>query len=170
MSKINWKFYPANNQPPDFIVELVKVFAENHDKIASTKFDHDSNTVLHYISQSLIDIGFLVEKGKKKDDKICIPVLFGLNGKIEKKFDADAYNESKKIVLEVEAGRGVLNNQFLKDYFQACMMLNVEYFAVAVRNNYKNRDDFSEVIRFFDSLYASGRIITKLKGVLIIGY
>ena len=96
--------------------------------------------------------------------------MFGLNGKIEKKFNADAYNETDKIVLEVEAGRGVTNNQFLKDYFQACMMLGVEYFAVAVRNDYKGRDDFGEVVKHFDALYASGRITTELKGVLIIGY
>ncbi len=29
----------------------------------------------------------------KKEYKITIPVLFGMNGKVEKYFDADAYNE-----------------------------------------------------------------------------
>ena len=41
--------------------------------------------------------------------------LFGKNGKLEKSFEADALNTSRKTVLEVEAGRGVTNHQFLKD-------------------------------------------------------
>ena len=36
-------------------------------------------------------------------------------------------------VLEVEAGRGVVNHQFLKDLFQACMMYEVNYLAIAIR-------------------------------------
>jgi len=73
-------------------------------------------------------------------------------------------------VVEVEAGRGVVNNQFLKDPFQACMMHNVSYFAVAVRNLYRGSDDFNKVCRFFDTLYASNRLHLPLKGILIIGY
>jgi hypothetical protein len=47
--------------------------------------------------------------------KIHVPVLFGANGKVEKSFDADAYSPKAGFVLEVEAGRAVANNQFLKD-------------------------------------------------------
>lgn len=170
MNKINWKFYPANTKPINSIYELIKVFDKHREKILSSVLDLGSNEVLAIIADSLEDIGYLVEKGKKKDDKIGVPVLFGFNGKVEKHFDADAYHKENKIVLEVEAGRGVLNNQFLKDYFQACMMIDVEYLAIAVRNTYKGNCDFNEVIKFFDALYASGRITTKLSGVLIIGY
>lgn len=47
-----------------------------------------------------------------------------LNGKLDKSFEADALHKELGFVLEVEAGRGVTNNQFLKDLFQACMMSN----------------------------------------------
>ena len=73
-------------------------------------------------------------------------------------------------VVEVEAGRGYLNNQFLKDLFQACMMHNVDYCAIAVRNHYIKSRDFEKVKGFFETLFASGRLQLPLKGVLLIGY
>ncbi|MEF2097315.1 hypothetical protein V3595_22100 [Bacillus sp. CFBP9009] len=102
----------------------------------------------------------------------------------KKSFRADAYHDKNKSVIEIEAGRGVLNNQFLKDLFQACMMQDVEYLTIAVLNEYRTKNvnkktakvkikknyDFDEVYKFFDALYASDRIKLPLKGVLIIGY
>ena len=74
------------------------------------------------------------------------------------------------MVVEVEAGRGVLNNQFLKDLFQACMMRDVEYLGIAVRHIYKGNADFEQVVTFFETLYASNRLQLPLKGILVIGY
>lgn len=62
-----------------------------------------------------------------------------------------------------------MNNQFLKDLFQACMMQDVEYLCIAVRNIYKKKQDFEEVCRFFDALYSSDRFNLPLKGILVIG-
>lgn len=118
----------------------------------------------------LKNLGFNVEEGKGMKQKILVPVLFGRNGKPEKSFEADAYNEHEKIIVEVEAGRGVLNNQFLKDLFQACMMHDVDYCAISVRNIYSRKLDFEQVVTFFDTLYTSNRLQLPLKGVLIIGY
>jgi hypothetical protein len=44
-------------------------------------------------------------------------MLFGLNGRLEKSFEADAYHEREGFVVKVEAGHAVANNQFLKDLF-----------------------------------------------------
>ena len=60
-----------------------------------------------------------------------------MNGKVEKYFDADAVDRERKLVLEVEAGRAIVNNQFLKDLFQACMMRDIDYLAIAVRKIYR---------------------------------
>jgi RHS repeat-associated protein len=114
--------------------------------------------------------GFTVELGKKAEQKINVPVLFGLNGRLEKSFDADAYHQAGGFVVEVEAGRGVVNNQFLKDLFQACMMHDVFYLAIAVRNVYKGRQDFEVVCRFLSTLYASQRLQLPLRGILVVGY
>jgi hypothetical protein len=73
-------------------------------------------------------------------------------------------------VIEVEAGRGVTNHQFLKDLFQACVMQEVDYLVIAVRNDYRGSDDYSKVITFLETLFASQRLILPLTGVLIIGY
>lgn len=75
-----------------------------------------------------------------------------------------------KIVIEVEAGRATENNQFLKDLFQACMMFNVEYLVLAVRNEYRSHNDFEIIYTFLETLYISNRIHLPLKGILLIGY
>jgi hypothetical protein len=97
-------------------------------------------------------------------------VLFSINNRIDKFFDADAVSADGKIVIEVEAGRGYRNNQFLKDIFQACMMPNAEYLVIAVRNHYHNTDDFKSIFQFLETLYISGRLQLPLKGIVLIGY
>ena len=103
-------------------------------------------------------------------DKIYVPVLFGENGTVLKHFEADAYHKEKHIVIEVEAGRAVTNYQFLKDYFEACMMQNVDFLCIAVRMKYRTSNDYEKVKTFFETLFLSQRITTELKGILIIGY
>ena len=44
-----------------------------------------------------------------------VPVTFRSNCKEEKSFEADGFQPDSKAVLEIEAGRGYVNNQFLKD-------------------------------------------------------
>jgi hypothetical protein len=167
---INWQFYPKSREAPSHLIKIINIFEKYENEIKSPENNLKSNEVLSVIRKDLEALMFKVERGKKKEEKIAIPVLFGLKGKIEKYFEADAYKKETNTVIEVEAGRGVLNNQFLKDLFQACMMQQVKYLVTAVRNNYLGKDDFRSVIAFYDALYASGRLILPLKGVLIIGY
>ena len=168
---INWVFFPKSNKPTKLAKDIVKVFNDNFDKINSSKHQLKSNDVLSNISEGLEKIGFQVEKGKKKEEKIFVPVLFGQNGIVEKYFEADAFFDEKGFVLEVEAGRGFTNNQFLKDLFQACMMHNIEYLGIAVRMIYREKNkDYEKIVQFFDTLFASNRLKLPLKGILIIGY
>ena len=129
-----------------------------------------SNEVLAKVRGGLESLGFLVETGKTAAGKIKVPVLYGANGKVEKAFEADAYHPIQKVVVEVEAGRGVTNYQFLKDLFQACVMQDVDYAVIAIRQDYRGSDDFSKVVTFIETIYASNRLILPLKGLLIIGY
>ena len=170
MQKIRHQFFPVNKKTPEHLVSVIKVFNEYEDKINSHKHKLDSNTVLEILRKNLEGVGFRIETGKKKNEKIKIPVLFGENGRIIKSFDVDGYHEEFKTVLEVEAGRGVTNNQFLKDFFEACIMVNVDYCIIAVRDTYLKQKDFEKVKDFFDSMYASGRMNIPLKGLLIVGY
>lgn len=166
---INWCYYPKSNEIPEHLREIVKVFKKNENDIKSPELTLKSNEVLTVIREDLESEDFKVEN-KESNDKIKVPVLFGENGKIEKFFEADAYNKNTQTVIEVEAGRAVANNQFLKDLFQACMMPEVKHLVTAVRNEYRKSKDFNQVKRYYDTLYTSNRLKLPLKGVLIIGY
>ena len=89
---------------------------------------------------------------------------------LEKYFEADAHNKEQATVVEVEAGRAVVNYQFLKDLFQACMMHNIYYLVIAVRNIYKKSRDFEKVVTFFETLYISERMNLPLKGILKVSF
>ena len=126
--------------------------------------------MLRIVSHDLKLAGYVVEEGKAAEDKIAVPVLFGLNGVTEKSFFADAFHPEDGVVLEVEAGRAVDNNQFLKDLFQACMMQDANHLAICVRNTYRGNNDFDKVFKFLDTMYASQRLVLPLKSVLLLGY
>ena len=167
---INWTYFPRSDRPTLLARDVVRAFEMSEVVIRSDLNDLPSNEVLATVRPHLEMLGFRVESGKAATQTIHVPVLFGRNGVLEKSFDADAYHELQGFVIEVEAGRGVTNNQFLKDLFQACMMPDVLFLAIAVRKVYKDRKDFDVVERFFNNLYIGRRLHLPLKGILLIGY
>ena len=167
---LNWQYYPKSDSPPSLVLQVVTAFEGIHAEIDSNSHTMESNAVLAIVSPSLAAIGFTVETSKSAEGKVRVPVLFGRNGRMEKSFDADAFHRNAGFVLEVEAGRAFTNNQFLKDLFQACMMHDVVYLGIAVRNIYRQSQDFEKIVRFFDTMFASNRLTLPLKGIVIIGY
>jgi hypothetical protein len=168
---IRWSYFPRSIACPDFLVEVVEVSEAAVSEIHSAgNVGQASNEALAKLRPGLEALGFAVESGKTASQKIHIPVLYGANGKVEKAFEADAYHRNNAVVVEVEAGRGVTNYQFLKDLFQACVMPSVDYLVIAVRQDYRGSDDYSKVVTFIETLYASSRLVLPLKGIQIIGY
>lgn len=167
---MQWIHFPRSTQPPQLIERVVQAFERIHPHIASSQHDLLSNEVLAVAAPVLQELGFRVETGKSADEKIHVPVLYGMKGVPEKSFNADAYHEQAGVVVEVEAGAGVANNSFLKDLFQACVMDGVAQLVIAVRIKYKGANNFDTVHRYFETLYASGRLKLPLHGVTIIGY
>jgi len=166
-----YQFFPRTAQPEDALLNVYNCFEDVEDIINSTKQSEESNWVLSKVSAGLEDLEFRVEKSKKDSDKIIVPVLFGKNGSIDKRFDADALSGDGRIVVEVEAGRAYTNNQFLKDIFQASVMQGVEYLVLAVRETYRDKQkDFDQIYKFIDTLYSSERLKLPLKGILLVGY
>lgn len=133
---LNWAYFPRSDKPTELARAVVSAFEAVHSHISSDEHALPSNVVLAHAARQLEGLGFDVETGKKKEQKIQVPVLYGNNGRVAKTFLADAHYKEGRFVIEVEAGRGVTNNQFLKDFFQACMMDDVEYLAIVVRNVY----------------------------------
>ena len=168
----NWQYFPRTTRVPKFLGEVIEIFKEFDDSISTNVINHElsSDEILGLLRASLVELGYEVESGKGRLQKISIPVLHGRNGSVEKSFDADAFSLELRTVIEVEAGRAVSNYQFLKDLFQACVMPDVDYLVIAVRNNYRNRDDFEKVCQFIETIFVSDRLTLPLRGLLIIGY
>jgi len=167
---LKYQLFPRSFSLNPEIKAVIDCFENNYDRIKSPENKLNSNDVLKILRPSLEKIDFKVKSGKTQPDKIKVPVLFSLNNKIDKFFDADAISKDQRIVLEVEAGRAFLNNQFLKDVFQACMMPSVEYLILAVRNDYRGIDDFKKIYVFLETLFINGRLKLPLKGIVLVGY
>jgi hypothetical protein len=167
---LRYQLFPRSVGLTDELRLLIRCFEAVYDDIKSPTNTLNSDGVLTHLRPHLETIGYHVESGKSKGAKIPVPVLYGLNNHIDKSFDADAVSGDGKIVLEVEAGRAVVNYQFLKDIFQACLMHDVIYLTLAVRNSYRGHDDFQAVHTFLETLYISNRLLLPLKGIMLIGY
>lgn len=169
MKKItNWYYYPKSDEIPDHLKKIVRIFKIKEKYIKSPENKLKSDEVLSVIREDLEAMDFRVEKDKK--NKIEIPILFGINGKIEKRFEVDGYNKNTQTIIEIEAGAGVANNHFLKDLFKACLIKEVKYFIIGVRNEYRGSKNFKKVANFYDAIYISDRLKLPLKGILLIGY
>ena len=171
---INWVYFPKNKKCDDMSVKVIRAFQTKAKEIDSSVHTYKSNAVLSIVRSELESIGFEVERGNRDEDKVIMPVLYGINGNVEKSFEVDGFNSEYGYVIEVEAGRGYANNQFLKDFFEVTSMDDADRLCIAVRNIYKTKNtsskDFEKVCKFFESLYVSGRLKVPLSSVLIIGY
>ena len=164
---LNYQFFPKTKKIPNHLQQVVDAFTEIYSNINSPKNKLRSDEVLVVVKEPLTKLSFEVEQ---PGSIIKIPVLFGRNGTIIKSFEVDAYHSESKTVIEVEAGRAITNFQFLKDLFEACMMSDVEYLVIAVRNIYGTSKDFERIENFFTTLYQSERLKLPLQGILLIGY
>ena len=167
---IKYQFFPRSRGVTLEIQDIINSFKAIETQIDSETSELKSNEVLQIVRPHLEKLQYIVETGKGVNEKIDVPVLFGQDNKIDKSFYADALSADGRIVVEVEAGRATENNQFLKDLFEACMMFDVEYLVLAVRNVYRTHYDFDRVYSFLETLYISNRLHLPLKGILLIGY
>lgn len=174
---INYQFFPRSLGVIPKLDDVISCF-KRVDAAKDVSAHLKSNDMLSLLRPHLKELGFSVETGKSKNEKIIVPVLFGENGEFDKTFAADAWSGDHTIVLEVEAGRAVFNNQYLKDIFQACMMYEVEYLVLAVLNEYPFKVngvervsyDYQFVKTSLETLYINSRLQLPLKGILLIGY
>jgi hypothetical protein len=166
----DWQFYPQTRPLPGHLENVIAVFDAATPHIGSKALKLTSNQVLGLVAEPLEQLGFRVETGTSRAQKVYVPVMFGRMGRVAKAFEVDAFSEQEGTVIEVEAGRGVVNNQFLKDLFEACVMPSVSYLVIAVRSDYRGQNDFEKVCSYLDSLYASDRLRLPLEGLLVVGY
>jgi hypothetical protein len=139
MSDIQYYCYPRTQAPPEFAENIAKAFRVNENAIATQQLDDGlkSDEVLEVLRDDLESIGFDIEEGKKKDEKIHRPVLYGKDGEPQLKYEVDGYHEERRYGLEVEAGRAWMGNAIYRDLIQASVMVQVDTLVLAVPNVYK---------------------------------
>ena len=172
---INWSYFPKTDPLPKELESSISIFEGHFAKIDSSRNNTKeemlkSNDVLSVVADDFIKAGYEVETGKTRNKKIHVPVLFGHQGKVAQGFEVDGYHKEHRIVLEVEAGRAYVNYQFLKDIFEASVMVDVKYLVLAVRTIYRKSKDYEKITDWLETLYVTNRIKFDLTGILIIGY
>ncbi|MEQ8533693.1 MAG: hypothetical protein RIB86_17695, partial [Imperialibacter sp.] len=92
------------------------------------------------------DIGFEVESGKRKEDKVFRPVFFGENGQPTVKYEIDGFNHEFKCGIEVEAGRAWMGNAVYRDLIQGLVMVELEHLILVVPQTYKYKSNGKNLI------------------------
>jgi hypothetical protein len=174
-----WAYYPQSARPPVWVPKFLATVTDVRDKIESVETDNlTSDSVLAAIAPGLHELGFAVEVGKQKSQKIRRPVLFGPSGTERVAYEVDAVHDELGIVVEVEAGRGARGNAVYRDLIRASLIVGVRYLALGVMKEYRHQSSsktvrvqsFGDSCSVLDAIYASGRLKLPFEGVLLFGY
>ena len=95
---LKYQLFPRSVALTHELHQLVKCFEAVYENIKSPENKHNSDGVLRLLRPHLEAIDFIVETGKHKGEKIPVPVLFGLNNKIDRAFSADGLSSDGRIV------------------------------------------------------------------------
>ena len=175
----NWFWYPSTDTPPEWVSQIVDVFQHSQSAIDSNEIQGlKSDGVLGEVAEGLVELGFEVETGKQKKEKILRPVLFGGQGIPRVTYEVDGVHDELGIVLEIEAGRGWMGNAFYRDLIRTSLIVGAEYLVLAMMNEYRykagNKEttnrSYDQARDQLDAIYASGRLQLPFKGILLIGY
>jgi hypothetical protein len=91
-----WKYYPPRERAPEWVADVLAVFASVQDELDSLVITGTTSDIaLGMLRPGLIGLGFDVEAGKKKIEKIRRPVLFGEMGAEELAYEVDAFHPTE---------------------------------------------------------------------------
>ena len=138
-STIRYISYPRTERAPEFASMVADVFRRHENEIGTTHLSKGltSDQVLSTLREDLTQLGFEVEAGKKRGQKIERPVFFGEDGLPALKYEVDAYHPGWRCGLEIEAGRAWMGNAVYRDLVQALVMVQVDTLFLAIPNAYK---------------------------------
>lgn len=175
------EYYPSRTRPPDWVSSVIGVFASVASQIDSRDPAHtglSSDGALAALRPGLVGLGFEIESGKKKAQKIRRPVLFGELGREDLAYEVDGFEPTEGIGLEVEAGRGARGNAVYRDVIEASLLVDARYLVLAVMQEYRHKTggrdvavpSYADTQRLLDAIYANNRLVLPLEGVLLVGY
>jgi hypothetical protein len=174
----NWKYYPLNATPPEWVADIVDVVDRAELRI-STVDAHtglSSDAVLAELRPGLEALGFEVERGKSSSDKVRRTVLYGENGRPEVNYDIDAFNDYIGAAVEVEAGRGAANNADYRDIVRTSLILDARFLILMQPFAYRSNAGAGAIHAYgstraqLDAIYQSRRLQLPFEGILLIGY
>lgn len=177
--EIRFSTFPKTIPPKEISLRVVEVFKKNIDRISTVglKKGLKSDKVLQELAKDISALGFSVETGKAKNEKIHRPVFFGENGQPTVKYEVDAYHEEQQCGLEIEAGRAWKGNAVYRDLIIGLLLIDVEHLILAVPLTYKYKSklrdlantDYQYSKNLIDNLYSQTRF--KLPySLTLIGY
>lgn len=175
----DWFFYPAHAEPPPWVEEFVGVVRAARNSIESRSVDSlTSDVVLAFLRPGLEALGYQVEAGKHKIDKIHRPVLFGDRGRPRVEYEVDAVHDDLGVLVEVEAGRGARGNAIYRDIVRTSLVVNARFLVLGVMQEYRHMSggrrvavsSYREAKDQLDAVFASGRLGLPFEGVLLFGY
>lgn len=176
---IRFSTFPRTQPPPFYTVSIRDIFRAQADKIGTENLAKGltSDQVLSLLRPQLIELGFKVEASKIAADKIKRPVFFGENGTTTLQYEIDAYHETWKCGLEIEAGRAWMGNAVYRDLIQAMVMVELETLILCVPVGYRYQSggkltvsrDYDNTIAVADAIYGHSRIEMPYR-LIVIGY
>jgi hypothetical protein len=89
---INWQFYLKSHNITEQLAAIIKDFEQSEHELGK---ELNGNQVLAKVAGGLQAANFRVERGRKKDQKISMPVLYGRRGRPDKCFAVDAYHADR---------------------------------------------------------------------------
>jgi hypothetical protein len=176
-----WRFFPAFRPPPPWVPALVSIFQGNRAQIDSLVVHAkrmESDDVLRVHADDLeCDMGFAIERGKKKMGKLPRPVFFGDQGTYLRTYEIDAFQPDHGIALEVEAGRATMGNAIYRDIIQGSLIVDARVLALAIPVEYRYKSgprgaklSYAKTYSVVEAIYGSQRLKLPFEGLLLIGY
>jgi hypothetical protein len=175
----DWFWYPPWKPPEVWVAEFIGVVRAAQAQIGSTTVSGlTSDRVLAALRPGLEGLGYQVESGKHRAEKIRRPVLFGERGKERVSYEIDGVHDKKGIVLEIEAGRGARGNAVYRDLVRTSLIVGARFLVLGVMSEYRHKQagkdvtvaSFRETRDQLDAIFASGRLGLPFEGVLLFGY
>jgi len=85
-------YFPRWQAAPAWVVQVVQVFAVQQPAIDTATLANTSDVILQLVRPGLETLGFQVEAGKLRENKLFRPVFFGENGQPERQYQIDSYH------------------------------------------------------------------------------
>jgi hypothetical protein len=137
-----------------------------------------SDIVLKHLRPGLEQLGYRVETGKRKAQRIALPVLFGEEGMPRVRYEVDAVHDDLGVLVEIEAGRGARGNAVYRDLIRSSLIVDAHFLVLGVMEAYRHKSggktitvrSYDDAKNLLDALYASRRLELPFDGILLFGY